>query len=580
MLSMPFLYNIKLKYKLFFVYIFCVVGPIIVINLIFYQNMVDNVKEIQRNYYLLATQRIVTHIENDLNIVTSLSNKISFDQNIYEMLEQEYEEKIDYVEVYYNYFVPYLFLNGSSYQQVNTAVIYTDNDYILNSGYVFKINDEIRSQKWFQQVVKYPDNIHVIYGETYVKSNNVIITPLSVVKVLDEYEGLDKYLKIIRINLHTEKIINTIIGEKLKGNVFIIDQNGNVLFADNNIPEKVNLENYLDNKDEQIVTERLNNGLDWTVINVIDQHDIQEALKEPRKNIIFLTTISLLAASLIILLISRSFYNRLNALSEHVNNLAKEDFSKQYTGPQGKDEIGNLINAFNKMVIKIKTLIKDVYEAKLEQSQIMLEKKQAELNALQSQMNPHFLFNTLESIRMKSLEKKEIETANIIKYLARSFQRMISFQQEWIKVSEEVGYIKDFLKIQKYRFGSELEYTLDIDPEVLDYKIPKLIIQPFVENACIHGVGGSEEVGRIQVEIQLIKNKLKCIVSDNGIGMTQEKLNSLLDSIKEQDNQEDNIAIKNIYRRLSLYYGDSFELSIESKEGIGTLITLIIPMEV
>lgn len=577
---MPFLYNIKLKYKLFFVYIFCVVGPIIVINLIFYQNMVDNVKEIQKNYYLLATQRIVTHIENDLNIVTSLSNKISFDQNLYEMLEQEYEEKIDYVEVYYNYFVPYLFLNGSSYQQVNTAVIYTDNDYILNSGYVFKINDEIRSEKWFQQVVKYPDNIHVIYGETYVKSNNVIITPLSVVKVLDEYEGLDKYLKIIRINLHTEKIINTIIGEKLKGNVFIIDQNGNVLFADNNIPEKVNLEKYLDNKDEQIVTERLNNGLDWTVINVIDQYDIQEALKEPRKNIIFLTTISLLAASLIILLISRSFYNRLNALSEHVNNLAKEDFSKQYTGPQGKDEIGNLINAFNKMVIKIKTLIKDVYEAKLEQSQIMLEKKQAELNALQSQMNPHFLFNTLESIRMKSLEKKEIETANIIKYLARSFQRMISFQQEWIKVSEEVGYIKDFLKIQKYRFGSELEYTLDIDPEVLDYKIPKLIIQPFVENACIHGVGGSEEVGRIQVEIQLVENKLKCIVSDNGIGMTQEKLNSLLDSIKEQDNQEDNIAIKNIYRRLSLYYGDSFELSIESKEGIGTLITLIIPMEV
>jgi two-component system sensor histidine kinase YesM len=542
--------------------------------------MVDNVKEIQKNYYLLATQRIVTHIENDLNIVTSLSNKISFDQNLYEMLEQEYEEKIDYVEVYYNYFVPYLFLNGSSYQQVNTAVIYTDNDYILNSGYVFKINDEIRSEKWFQQVVKYPDNIHVIYGETYVKSNNVIITPLSVVKVLDEYEGLDKYLKIIRINLHTEKIINTIIGEKLKGNVFIIDQNGNVLFADNNIPEKVNLEKYLDNKDEQIVTERLNNGLDWTVINVIDQYDIQEALKEPRKNIIFLTTISLLAASLIILLISRSFYNRLNALSEHVNNLAKEDFSKQYTGPQGKDEIGNLINAFNKMVIKIKTLIKDVYEAKLEQSQIMLEKKQAELNALQSQMNPHFLFNTLESIRMKSLEKKEIETANIIKYLARSFQRMISFQQEWIKVSEEVGYIKDFLKIQKYRFGSELEYTLDIDPEVLDYKIPKLIIQPFVENACIHGVGGSEEVGRIQVEIQLVENKLKCIVSDNGIGMTQEKLNSLLDSIKEQDNQEDNIAIKNIYRRLSLYYGDSFELSIESKEGIGTLITLIIPMEV
>ena len=182
-------------------------------------------------------------------------------------------------------------------------------------------------------------------------------------------------------------------------------------------------------------------------------------------------------------------------MSEHVNSLDQKD-CQQYTGPQGNDEIGILIKAFNKMVVKIRSLIHDVYEAKLEQSRIKLEKKQAELNALQSQMNPHFLYNTLEAIRMRSVEKGEKETAEMIKRLTRSFRRMSRFQQEWVTVEEEIGYIKDFLTIQQYRFGAEFQYTMEIDPAVLGCKIPKLVIQPFVENACLHGIEGTDRVGR------------------------------------------------------------------------------------
>ncbi len=570
--------DIKLKYKLFFVYLFCVFAPIIIINVIFYNNVSGNVKEIQKNYYRLSTQGIAAQIESDLNQVIELSNKLSLDQKLYEMLEKNYEKKLDYVETYYDYFIPYLFLNGESYQQVNRTVIYTDNQTILNSGLVFKINKNVRNQSWYKKVISSPGKIHIIYKESIIRPDNTVITPISFLKVLNHYQGMDRYLKIVRIDLYTENILNIINREKIKGNILILSKEGAVLFADNNIAKRQILEEYLSENINRIIQRNINGYLNWNIINIIDRDELNMALQEPRNKVISLTLISLFLSSFIILLIYRSFYIRLNALSEHVSNLDQEDFSKQYSGRQGKDEIGNLINVFNKMVVKIKTLIMDVYEAKLEQSQIKLEKKQAELNALQSQMNPHFLFNTLESIRMKSLEKREIETARIIKYLARSFRRMISFKQEWIDVSEEVGYIRDFLKIQKYRFGPELEYNLDIDPASLHVKIPKLIIQPFVENACIHGIEDSEEVGEVFVQVNIVDNKLKCIIKDNGIGIKGDKLKLILSTIKNQDVQGNNIGIENIFRRLDLYYGDRFILEIESEEGIGTCITLIIPL--
>jgi two-component system sensor histidine kinase YesM len=207
-----------------------------------------------------------------------------------------------------------------------------------------------------------------------------------------------------------------------------------------------------------------------------------------------------------------------------------------------------------------------------------LEKKEAELNALQSQMNPHFLYNTLESIRMRSVEKGEKETAEMIKRLTRSFQRMIRYRQEWVTVAEELNYIKDFLTIQQYRFGPEFQYTMEIDPAILEWKIPKLLIQPFVENACLHGIEGNDRFGKVEIAIRATGKKLHCMVKDNGVGMTAQKLRNLWADIKAEESRAENIAIRNIYQRLSLYYGEDFDLMIESAEKQGTTITLIIPV--
>lgn len=577
--TMPILDNLKLKYKLFFIYLFCVFCPIVVINLIFYHHMVENVKALQQNYYRQAAQQIISRIVSDLGTVTDLCNRISLDRTLYEMLDQNFPTDIAYVESYYNYFLDYIFINGESYPQINKVVLYTDNETVLHSGSVFRIDERIRNEAWVQQVIQNPGKNHLFYGETQYRSNNTISTPLYMVKVLNLYKGLDRYLKFVRFTINTERIINIIVAEKLKGEVIIFDRQGKILFADHIPAPGWQLEDYLRKHKGQVVVEEAK-GLEWTLVSLIDQQEINKALREPRNNIILLTAISLVVASTLIVLISRSFYDRLNSLSAHVNNLVQEGFNRQYTGAQGNDEIGTLIKAFNQMVVRIRKLIHDVYEAKLEQSRIKLEKKEAELNALQSQMNPHFLYNTLESIRMRSVEKGEKETAEMIKRLTRSFQRMIRFRQEWVTVAEEISYIKDFLTIQQYRFGPEFQYTMEIDPAILEWKIPKLVIQPFVENACLHGIEGSEQLGKVGIILRPMGNKLYCMVKDNGIGMAAERLRRLWVDIKAEEPQEaNNIAIRNIYQRLKLYYGEDFSLLIDSAERQGTTITLIIPVE-
>src|SRR5699024_5968416 len=153
-----------------------------------------------------------------------------------------------------------------------------------------------------------------------------------------------------------------------------------------------------------------------------------------------------------------------------------------------KDEIGELRSAFNRMYKKIKELINDVYISHIRKKDLELQRKQAQISALQSQINPHFLFNVLETIRMRSLLKKEDETAKIIQNMAKLLRTSITWGKDWVTVKEEVQLIQSFLEIQQYRFGDKLQYAFDVDESTFDYTIPNMLLIPFVENASIHGI--------------------------------------------------------------------------------------------
>jgi len=262
-----------------------------------------------------------------------------------------------------------------------------------------------------------------------------------------------------------------------------------------------------------------------------------------------------------------------------MDKIKKEEFCL-IEGNRSKDEIGLLIEDFNNMIQKIRSLIEDVYKADLQKKNLELERKQAELNALQSQVNPHFLFNTLESLRVRSLLKDETETAEMIHHLSKIYRSMFIWKNDIITVKEEIEFINDYLELQKYRFADKFDYEVNVPEDVLACRIPKMTIQPFIENSCVHGMKKQIDEGFIYLGIEKLEDRLVINIRDNGIGMSEEKLSKILSSLNnDQYFHNDNIGIKNVYNRLKLYYGDQFQFDIRSSSNVGTQIYISIPLD-
>ena len=244
-----------------------------------------------------------------------------------------------------------------------------------------------------------------------------------------------------------------------------------------------------------------------------------------------------------------------------------------------RDEIGQLTREFNRMTLRIKNLIDDVYIRDLQKKELELQNRNAQLNALQSQINPHFLFNALETIRMRSLMKNETETAKIIQNMAKILRNSFTWTNDMVTVKQELELINCFLEIQTYRFSGKLQYELHVDEEALTCMIPKMAFLPFVENASIHGIEATKNGGKIDMRIHLAHQKLIFILEDNGVGMSAEVRDRLLSYVHQDVEMGERIGVQNVIYRLRLYYPDRFKFDIQSEPGMGTKIYIEIPAD-
>ena len=245
-----------------------------------------------------------------------------------------------------------------------------------------------------------------------------------------------------------------------------------------------------------------------------------------------------------------------------------------------KDEIGYMGEAFNNMVNEISMLEKWVYREQL-------TRKDAEIKSLQSQINPHFLFNTLESINWMAQLENAPKISDTVTSLASLMEANISRDDKFISLKKELDYIDDYMLIMKNRFEDRLELIKEIDKGSLDIEIPRLLIQPIVENAVYHGVGNSRGKGVIRVITKNDNGMLTIVVEDNGAGIEPGKLEALNKSLHMDDDtyfeklekkHEGGIGLENVNRRIKLFYGSEYGIQIESKYGESTRILLRIPV--
>jgi len=271
--------------------------------------------------------------------------------------------------------------------------------------------------------------------------------------------------------------------------------------------------------------------------------------------------------------------NRMRRLSKHITKVAtgKLDISLEI---DGKDEIAMLARQFNSMVGSINGLVEEVHDSN--QQKRLLESKQNEIKfkMMASQINPHFLFNALESIRMKAHLKGEKEISQVVRLLGKLMRKNLEVSRRKTTLEDEFDIVRCYLDIQKFRYEDRLRYALNIEPDAERIPIPPLIIQPLVENAVIHGLENKEEGGTVTVNVRFLgTDELLVEVVDDGAGMSDRKIEELHESLRDTDDEERNrIGLRNVHMRLQLTYGNAYGLHIESASGEGTRIYFTIPL--
>lgn len=291
--------------------------------------------------------------------------------------------------------------------------------------------------------------------------------------------------------------------------------------------------------------------------------------------------LALLALSTLLLFYSTGRVTKgINLLMEKMSGVTRDrihNMAKDATIENSRDEIVQLDSMFTKMMQQIDDLVDQVKSDEIRIRDEVINRQQAELTYLQQQINPHYLFNTLEAIRMNLIIKNDYENASIIKMFADSFRRYMDTGNKETTLLEELSFVDKYIAIQNYRLGNKIRYNLDAKESLMNVRILKLLIQPLIENSVTHGLEDLQE-GRIDVSVHRDDRHLIITVADSGVGMTAEKLEELRNYVYRKDTERA-VGLQNVYKRLKLYYGDNADLIIESEQHKGSTVTILIPVE-
>lgn len=315
----------------------------------------------------------------------------------------------------------------------------------------------------------------------------------------------------------------------------------------------------------------------WTFVEIAPVKRLLGQINSAAAPIIIISFLSFTIFLVASFYISRNIAHPIKVLEDSMKRVKRGDFSQKVVLDCG-GEIGSLAANFNIMVEEIQNLIHKVYETQL-------KKLDSEFKALQAQINPHFLYNTLESINSLAKIKEEKEISEMVKGLAKMFRYSIKQENEFVTLQDEIEHVKNYILLQALRYEDKFDIRYIIPEHLLKTKVIKLILQPVVENAIYHGIEKTSEKGLIRIEAHSEKNNLIIIVSDNGAGIEKNKLIDLrnqlemdMNDLSRLDNNNKSIGIFNIHLRLRLYYGQGYGLEIDSVEQEGTTVKLKLPL--
>ncbi len=452
---------------------------------------------------------------------------------------------------------------------------------ILGNEVRERSKSSIHRQPWFIRAVEERKIFHFSFSEGQSVSADRFDQVIFVSKAAEYTQGGTRREGVILIELNFQVITDlagkTNLGEG--GHILILDDDDGLIYSSGSYTQRHTGESYtmavrqifggtsatIDNLAMYINITTLSHTR-WRIVTVNNVDDIAMTKQRIILILIAIAMLTVLASGSIALLLSRRISHPLQMLEKTMNDIETGNFNTK-VAVTGQVEIIRLAASFNSMIDQIRTLMQRVVNEQR-------EKRKTELRALQNQINPHFLYNTLDSIVWLAENQRAEDVITTVVALARFFRISISKGETFIPVKDEISHIKNYMTIQKIRYVDKFSYTLDIDPAIYDFKVMKLILQPIVENAIYHGVG--EEMEEIIIRGYKQDEFLIFEVENSGYGITEERI-AAIHALLEGTTAQTSVGMRNVYQRLKLYYGEEANIVVSSVLDEMTNIKLIMP---
>ena len=528
-------------------------------------------------------QQMNQNIDSYIDYMENIAYLISSNEDVQDYL---FDEKIDN-EGRYRILNQFQTILDSRSDIRNVGIISKNGRMLINDGSKSVNQDlDLNTQEWYATALEKPNGPiltsshvqHIISGE-----RPWVIT-LS--RGIRDRSGSGEKEGVFFIDLNysaiSELCDQSTVGTK--GYAFILDAKGNIVYHPQqqqlyNELQTENISLIMDTDEDTVLTGTGNDGKLYSISRsektgwtVVDCTNVKELLSKSRQaqSVYVLTAIILVIVALLFSrFMARSITLPIQKLRDSMKKVQEGDFSVSDVVVDSKNEIGSLTKSFDVMTHRIHELMEqNVHEQE--------EKRKSELKALQSQINPHFLYNTLDSIIWMAEGKKNEEVVLMTASLARLLRQSISNEDEVVPIANEVEYARGYLTIQKMRYKDKLEFQIEVDSSILYIPLIKLVLQPIIENAIYHGLKYKESKGLLIVKGFMKDGNAVLQVIDDGVGMDEETLAHIYD--KHKVNYHSNgVGVYNVQKRLKLYYGEDYGITYTSELGKGTTATITIP---
>ncbi len=575
-----FMDDFEIRKKLFILYIVCVILPLIVTDGFIIYFVVHSERIEQQHDMENIANAVQYNFTNSINNASGVARNIYMNKYINDFLGKEYENPLDYVTSYQEYFKNILFDSGFGADNI-LVKMYSDNDTIVRGG-KFGGLDEIVEQTWYKQLQDSEADKTVVFLFDQSKVPMVEAKRKIIFAQKLNFYNSDPFEKVLAVEIDYSSLVRNLVKMNYDMPVFICS-NGQILLSNkdyNSVGKefhKFDLKKRVGYRQDMTLY-----GMDFQIY--ILKNDMAVASKMMSSFpvlIISLILVNIILPFLLVWGFNRSFTVRISELSDVFQKIDDERLVRIY-GVRGQDEIGALMRNYNKMVTRINSLIETVYVGRMKEQEMMVARKNAELLALHSQINPHFLFNALESIRMHSIIKMEYETADMVERLAIMQRQYLEWGNDLVEIHQEMDFVKAYLELQKYRFGDKLSYSLEVEDSCRNHKIPKLTLVTFVENACVHGIESKSKPGWIFVRVFKKDQKLCLEIEDTGHGMEEEQLEDLRIKMEhasiEMLQDKGRVGTVNACLRLKMHTNNQVQFYVEGEKGMGMLVQMSIPL--